>query len=185
MGRLLHLWYVTNRGKKPLPAFPTMCKKIPLHHEIGIYYFCMRSTFHTQGIQSATTKRGKREVRSEYFCGNISRKEKLRRATPGTGTSRELCSSRYECTNQYHHQNFFCSASGTETMAAAARPIPTPCCTQKKELPTPTLTPWDSVQHIYFEAITKILEPISNKDSLYTVSDSSVKACSNPRCRTF
>ena len=57
-----------------------MCKKIQLHHEslhheIGIiYYFRMRSTFHTQGIQSATTKRGNREVRGEYFCGNISEK---------------------------------------------------------------------------------------------------------------
>ena len=32
-----------------------------------LYYFRMRSTYHTQGIRSATTKRRKREVRGEYF----------------------------------------------------------------------------------------------------------------------
>ena len=52
-----------------------MYKKLPLH-EIKyvlsqntfflIYYFCMRSTIHTQGIGSATTKRGARWV---FFVG--------------------------------------------------------------------------------------------------------------------
>ena len=41
MGRLLHLWYVMNRGEKHLPAFRTMCKIIP---------FCKMIQFITESI---------------------------------------------------------------------------------------------------------------------------------------
>ena len=58
----------------------------------------------------------------------------------------------------------------------------------KKELPDPILPPWELVlaeqpiwaqkllRRVYFEAIAHILDPISNKESLYVVSDGSAAA---------
>ena len=75
-----------------MPAFHTMCKKIPLHKIRSFLYilFSHAINVHTQEIQSATTKRGKREVRSEYFFVGIIFKKLFKIATPRTGPSQTL-----------------------------------------------------------------------------------------------
>ena len=83
-GVLMHLQEEINTKKNPLPAFHTMCKKIPFHVlcYIGLYYFRMQSTLE---FKPRPQREEKKRCAVSIFVGIIFEK-KSKRATPGIGT---------------------------------------------------------------------------------------------------